>query len=71
MLHRQSRKDSFRESCPNDKCLYIEWAEAGIWVLQGVDVMLASDGSGQGRGGPEQKDVLPPLVPGMKARQQQ
>jgi hypothetical protein len=38
---------------------------------QGVDVMLASDGSGQGRGGPEQKDVLPPLVPGMKARQQQ
>jgi hypothetical protein len=35
------------------------------------DVMLASDGSGQGRGGSEQKDVLPPLVPGMKARQQQ
>lgn len=56
------------------KCLLIEsgpYADAGIRVLQGVDVMLASDGSGQGRGGPEQKDVLPPLVPGMKARQQQ
>jgi hypothetical protein len=38
---------------------------------QGVDVTLASDGSGEGRGGPAQKDVLPPLVPGMKARQQQ
>jgi len=39
--------------------------------VQGVDVILACDGSGEGRGGPAQKDVLPPLVPGMKARQQQ
>ena len=29
-----------------------------------------SDGSGAGRGGGEQKDVLPPLMPGLKARQQ-
>lgn len=39
-------------------------------LVQGVDVILASDGSGEGRGGEQQKDVLPPLVPGMKARQQ-
>ncbi|KAK9785104.1 hypothetical protein WJX73_003777 [Symbiochloris irregularis] len=35
-----------------------------------VDVVLKCDGSGQGRGGPAQKDVLMPLVPGGKARQQ-
>ena len=29
-----------------------------------------SDGSGAGRSGKEQKDVLPPLMPGLKARQQ-
>ena len=39
-------------------------------VLQGVDLALVSDGSGQGRGGIQQKDVLPPLVPGGKARSQ-
>ncbi len=38
---------------------------------QGVDVTLVCDGSGQGRGGPEQKDVLPPLMPNMPARRQQ
>ncbi|KAF6255432.1 hypothetical protein COO60DRAFT_1535269 [Scenedesmus sp. NREL 46B-D3] len=37
---------------------------------QGVDVQLVSDGSGAGRGGGEKKDVLPPLLPGLKARQQ-
>jgi hypothetical protein len=37
---------------------------------QGVDVQLISDGSGAGRGGGEKKDVLPPLMPGLKARQQ-
>eukprot|EP00882_Tetradesmus_deserticola_P007589 GHRQ01007993.1.p1 GENE.GHRQ01007993.1~~GHRQ01007993.1.p1 ORF type:complete len:282 (+),score=110.28 GHRQ01007993.1:546-1391(+) len=37
---------------------------------QGVDVQLVSDGSGAGRGGGEKKDVLPPLMPGLKARQQ-
>eukprot|EP00891_Asterochloris_glomerata_P003236 jgi/Astpho2/3236/Aster-05758 len=37
---------------------------------QGVDLALVSDGSGQGRGGIQQKDVLPPLVPGGKARSQ-
>lgn len=36
----------------------------------GVDVFLVSDGSGAGRGGGEKKDVLPPLLPGLKARQQ-
>ena len=38
--------------------------------LQGVDVALISDGSGAGRTGKEQPDVLPPLVPGAKARVQ-
>ena len=37
--------------------------------LQGVDVYLKSDGSGAGRGGAAQKDVMPPLMPGLKARQ--
>ena len=37
---------------------------------QGMDVSLVCDGSGAGRGGGEQKDVLPPLMPGLKARQQ-
>ena len=58
--------------CGWDQYPYI-WSiwQSGIWLLQGVDVILASDGSGEGRGGPEQKDVLPPLVPGARARQQQ
>lgn len=38
---------------------------------QGMDVALICDGSGQGRGGGAKKDVLPPLMPGLKARQQQ
>lgn len=38
--------------------------------LQGMDVALVCDGSGAGRGGGEKKDVLPPLMPGMKPRQQ-
>lgn len=33
-------------------------------------VALVCDGSGTGRGGGEKKDVLPPLMPGLKARQQ-
>lgn len=37
---------------------------------KGVDVVLKCDDSGEGRGGPQQKDVLMPLVPGGKARQQ-
>ena len=37
---------------------------------QGVDVQLVCDGSGAGRGGSAKKDVLPPLMPGMKPRQQ-
>lgn len=36
----------------------------------GQEVALVCDGSGAGRGGNEQKDVLPPLMPGMKPRQQ-
>lgn len=39
-------------------------------ALQGMDVALVCDGSGAGRGGGEKKDVLPPLMPGMKPRQQ-
>lgn len=37
---------------------------------QGMDVNLVVDGSGAGRGGGEKKDVLPPLMPGLPARQQ-
>lgn len=37
---------------------------------RGVDVELIADASGAGRGGTEQKNVLPPLVPGAKARSQ-
>ncbi|GFR46001.1 hypothetical protein Agub_g7479 [Astrephomene gubernaculifera] len=37
----------------------------------GVDVALVCDGSGAGRGGGQKKDVLPPLMPGLKARQQE
>jgi hypothetical protein len=36
----------------------------------GQEVALVCDGSGSGRGGGEKKDVLPPLMPGMKPRQQ-
>ena len=39
-------------------------------TARGADVALTSDGSGAGRGGAEKKDVLPPLMPGLKARQQ-
>lgn len=41
-----------------------------VEAFEGVDVELTVDGSGAGRGGEGQKDVLPPLMPGMKARQQ-
>jgi hypothetical protein len=37
---------------------------------QGMDVVLVCDGSGAGRGGGEKADVLPPLMPGLKPRQQ-
>lgn len=52
------------------------WHVAGIvakvqQTSQGVDVQLVSDGSGAGRGGGDRKDVLPPLMPGLPARQQQ
>lgn len=40
-----------------------------MFLLQGVDVYLKSDGSGAGIGGAAQKDVMPPLMPGLKARQ--
>jgi hypothetical protein len=36
----------------------------------GADVALIADGSGAGRGGGERKEVLPPLMPGLKPRQQ-
>jgi hypothetical protein len=36
----------------------------------GEDVALVVDGSGEGRGGGEKKDVLPPLMPGLPARSQ-
>lgn len=36
-----------------------------------VEVALISDGSGAGRSGKEIKEALPPLMPGLKARQQQ
>lgn len=35
---------------------------------QGADVWLIVDGSGAGRGGGQQKDALPPLMPGLPAR---
>ncbi len=34
----------------------------------GVDVALRSDGSGAGRGGGQQQEVLPPLMPGLAPR---
>lgn len=37
---------------------------------KGMDVLLVCDGSGAGRGGGDKKDVLPPLMPGLKPRQQ-
>ena len=37
-------------------------------VPGGMDVALITDGSGQGKGGKEQEEVLPPLMPGMPAR---
>ncbi|GIL63449.1 hypothetical protein Vafri_17502 [Volvox africanus] len=37
----------------------------------GMDVALVCDGSGTGRTGKDKKDVLPPLMPGLKARQQE
>ncbi len=36
----------------------------------GVDVSLICNGSGAGRGGGDRPDVLPPLMPGLKPRQQ-
>ena len=44
-------------------------AECVVCLLKGVDVYLLSDGSGAGRGGKAQQDVMPPLMPGLKARQ--
>jgi hypothetical protein len=38
---------------------------------KGADVALIADGSGAGRSGKEKKDVLPPLMPGLPARQQE
>jgi hypothetical protein len=38
---------------------------------KGADVALICDGSGAGRSGKEKKDVLPPLMPGLPARQQE
>ena len=40
-----------------------------VCLMKGVDVYLMSDGSGAGRGGKAQQDVMPPLMPGLKARQ--
>ena len=37
-------------------------------VDQGVDVALTADGSGAGRGGGQQQEVLPPLMPGLAPR---
>lgn len=41
-----------------------------VATAQGEDVALIVDGSGAGRGGEEKKDLLPPLLPGLKGRQQ-
>ena len=40
-------------------------------VPGGMDVALITDGSGQGKGGKEQGEVLPPLMPGMPARRKE
>ncbi len=37
---------------------------------KGADVLLIADGTGTGRTGKEKKDVLVPLLPGLKPRQQ-
>ena len=38
-------------------------------TAQGMDVALVVDGSGAGRGGGERPEALPPLMPGLPARQ--
>jgi len=38
-------------------------------TAQGADLSLICDGTGEGRGGGEKGDVLPPLMPGLPARQ--
>ena len=50
-------------------CILVCVVSTLMFVLQGVDVYLKSDGSGAGIGGAAQKDVMPPLMPGLKARQ--
>ena len=37
----------------------------------GAEITLTSDGSGEGRGGGEKGEVLPPLMPGLPARDTQ
>lgn len=41
-----------------------------VGTKRGMDVELTCDGSGAGREEGEKKDVLPPLMPGLKPRQQ-
>merc|ERR1712118_417189 len=38
---------------------------------EGAEITLTSDGSGEGRGGGEKGEVLPPLMPGLPARDTQ
>lgn len=45
-------------------------AEIKMLADERTEVVLAVDGSGAGRGGEEKKDVLPPLAPGQKPREQ-
>ncbi len=41
-----------------------------VQVDGGMEVALISDGSGAGRDGKEQKDLLMPLMPGLPPRKQ-
>jgi len=40
-----------------------------VETAQGAEITLTSDGSGAGRGGGDKKEVLPPLMPGLPARE--
>lgn len=63
--------DKWEEKVPKFTSFFGPGIEARLAQTErGVDVLLVSDGSGAGRGGGERKDVLPPLMPGLKARQQ-
>lgn len=63
--------DKWEEFQPKIQSFFGPGVEAILGFKDKVaEVYLKCDGSGAGRGGKERKDVLPPLMPGLPARQQ-